>query len=147
MAHYPKVIEKKKKNMANDLNHRQTNKVLLQGDLVVEQVFSSDFYLGIVVIFQGPLWGSSECVEGNHVPIGITDSSFTDRISLVLATNQVSFSNDELTLEGNDHTLSMHIVVKCKGMIVARVLIDNGSTLNVCPMATLEHLKLDLSLI
>ena len=41
--------------MANDLNHRQTNKVLLQGDLVVEQVFSSDFYLGIVVIFQGPL--------------------------------------------------------------------------------------------
>ena len=41
----------------------------------------------------------------------------------------------------------MHIVVKCKDMIVARVLIDNGSTLNVCLMATLKRLKVDMSLI
>ena len=32
-------------------------------------------------------------------------------------------------------------------MIVARVLIDNGSTLNVCPMSTLECLNVDNSLI
>ena len=32
-------------------------------------------------------------------------------------------------------------------MIVARVLIDNGSTLNVCPMSTLEWLNMDTSLI
>ena len=41
----------------------------------------------------------------------------------------------------------MHIIVKCEGMIVTRILIDNGSALNVCPMATLEHLKVDVSLI
>ena len=41
----------------------------------------------------------------------------------------------------------MHIVVKCEDMIVARVLIDNGSALNVCPMNTLERLKVDMSLI
>ena len=41
----------------------------------------------------------------------------------------------------------MHIVVKCEDMIVARVLIDNGSALNVCPMATLKCLKVDMSLI
>ena len=41
----------------------------------------------------------------------------------------------------------MHIVVKCEDMIVARVLINNGSTLNVYPMTTLEHLKVDTSLI
>ena len=66
-------------------------------------------------------------------------------VSLVLATNQVSFSNYELPLEGRDHTLAMHIVVKCEDMIVARVLIDNGSALNVCLMATLERLKVDMS--
>ena len=82
-----------------------------------------------------------------HVLIGIIDSSFEGMVSLVLATNQVFFSDDELPLEGRDHTLAMHIVVKCEDMIVVRVLIDNGSALNVCPIATLEHLKVDMSLI
>ena len=41
----------------------------------------------------------------------------------------------------------MHIVVKYEDMIFARVLIDNGSALNVCLMATLEHLNVDISLI
>ena len=80
-----------------------------------------------------------------YVPTNIIDSSFESMVSLVLATNQVSFSDDELPLEGIDHTLAMHIIVKCEDMVVARVLIDNGSTLNVCPMATLECLKVDIS--
>ena len=41
----------------------------------------------------------------------------------------------------------MHIIVKCEDMILSRVLIDNGSTLNVCPMSTIEHLNVDTSLI
>ena len=41
----------------------------------------------------------------------------------------------------------MHILVKCEDMVVTRVLIDNGSALNVCPMSTLEHLNVDSSLI
>ena len=41
----------------------------------------------------------------------------------------------------------MYIIVKCEDMIVTRVLIDNGSALNVYPMATLERLKVDMSLI
>jgi len=43
--------------------------------------------------------------------------------------------------------LAIHIVVKCEDMIVTRVLIDNGSILNVCPMVTFEHLKVDMSII
>jgi len=86
-------------------------------------------------------------LKETDVPIGITDSSFEGMVSLVLATNQVSFSDDEWPPEGKDHTLAMHIIVKCEDMIVARVLINNGSALNVCLMATLEHLKVDMSLI
>ena len=41
----------------------------------------------------------------------------------------------------------MHIVVKCEDTIVAMVLIDNVSTLNVYSMAILERLKVDMSLI
>ena len=43
--------------------------------------------------------------------------------------------------------MAMHIVVKCEDIIVTRVLIDNGLTLNVYPMATFECLKVDMSLI
>ena len=86
-------------------------------------------------------------LKETHVPTSITDSSFKGMVSLVLATNQVSFLDDKLPLEGRDHTLVMHIVVKCEDIIVARVLIDNGLALNVCPMATLERLKVDMSLI
>ena len=68
-------------------------------------------------------------------------------VSLVLATNQVSFFDDELPQEGKDHTLAMHIVVKYEDMIIARALIDNGSALIVCSIATLVRLKVDMSLI
>ena len=43
--------------------------------------------------------------------------------------------------------MAMYIIVKCEDMIVAKVLIDNGSALNVYPIATLGHLKVDMSLI
>jgi len=68
-------------------------------------------------------------------------------VSTVLATNQISFTDDELPSEGRKHTLPMHIIVKCEGMIVTRVLIDNGLALNVCLMSTLECLNVDTSLI
>ena len=82
-----------------------------------------------------------------HVPTSITNSSFESIVSLVFATNQVSYSNDELPSEGRDHTLAMHIVVKCEDIILARVPIDNGSALNFYLMAILECLKVDMSLI
>ena len=86
-------------------------------------------------------------LKETHIPISITESSFKGMVSLVLATNQVLFSNDKLPLEGKYHTLAMHIMVKCEDMIVTKVLINNGLALNVCPMATLECLKVDMSLI
>ena len=66
---------------------------------------------------------------------------------MVLAPNQISFTDDELPPEGREHTLPMHIIVKCEDMIISKVLIHNGSTLNVCSMFTIEHLNVDTSLI
>ena len=68
-------------------------------------------------------------------------------VSIVLVTNQISFTDDELPSKGRDHTLPMHIIVKCEDMIIAKVLIDNGLALNVCPMSILERLNVDTSLI
>ena len=68
-------------------------------------------------------------------------------VSLVLAPNQISFTDDELPPEGREHTLPMHIMANCENMIVSKVLIGNRSALNVCLMSTIEHLNVDTSLI
>ena len=86
-------------------------------------------------------------LKETYVPISATEFAFKGMVSTVLATNQISFIDDDLLPKGREHTLPMHIIVKCEDMIVDRVLIDNGSALNVCPMSTLEHLNMDTSLI
>ena len=48
-----------------------------------------------------------------------------------------------MTPDGTGHVRPLYITVKCKDMIVARVLIDNGSARHVCPRATLDKLPID----
>ncbi|RVW24562.1 hypothetical protein CK203_116778 [Vitis vinifera] len=48
----------------------------------------------------------------------------------------IVFSDDDLPPEGSNHTRPLYISVDCSGRQVPSVLLDNGSTLNVCPLAT-----------
>ncbi|XP_031405668.1 uncharacterized protein LOC116214399 [Punica granatum] len=58
--------------------------------------------------------------------------------------NAISFSDDELPSEGWAHSRALHIVCKCNNFIIGRVMIDNGSALNVCPVSTLKQMNVDL---
>jgi hypothetical protein len=78
-----------------------------------------------------------------YVPEDITGPSFENMVTSILVTNQLTFSDDELPLEGRGHTKALYISVRTNNLIVSKVLIDNGSTLNVCPMTTLEKLDID----
>uniref|UniRef100_A0A2N9FEK4 G-patch domain-containing protein n=1 Tax=Fagus sylvatica TaxID=28930 RepID=A0A2N9FEK4_FAGSY len=75
----------------------------------------------------------------------ITKPSFENMVTSILATNQLTFSDDELPSEGKGHIKALHISVKANDRIVSKVLIDNGSALNVCPLTTLEKLDIDPS--
>ncbi|RVW20335.1 hypothetical protein CK203_116411 [Vitis vinifera] len=46
-----------------------------------------------------------------------------------------SYSQTMICHEGSDHTRSLYISVGCSGRRVPSVLLDNGSALNVCPLA------------
>ncbi|PKI70850.1 hypothetical protein CRG98_008741 [Punica granatum] len=59
--------------------------------------------------------------------------------------NQISFADDELPSEGQGHLLALHIVCKCNNHVIGRVMIDNGSALNVCPISTLKQMNVDMS--
>ncbi|RVW66367.1 Retrovirus-related Pol polyprotein from transposon 17.6 [Vitis vinifera] len=48
----------------------------------------------------------------------------------------IVFSDDELPPEGSNHTRPLYTFVGCSSRRVPTVLLDNGSTLNVCPLAT-----------
>ncbi|RVX08208.1 Retrovirus-related Pol polyprotein from transposon 17.6 [Vitis vinifera] len=69
-------------------------------------------------------------VETSTTPEGLIHMMTADRATCIL------FSADDLPPEGSDHTRPLYITVICSGHRVSSVLLDNGSALNVCPLAT-----------
>ena len=58
-----------------------------------------------------------------HVPEDISGPSFENMVTVILATNQLSFFDDELPPEGRGHVKVIHITMKTREKIVAKVLI------------------------
>ena len=52
--------------------------------------------------------------------------------------NYVSFSDDEIPPDGHGSTKALHITTKVKNFTLPKVLIDNGSSLNVMPLSTIH---------
>ena len=59
----------------------------------------------------------------------------------------LDFSGEELPLEEATHTSPLQITIKCIGAKVPVVLINNGSTLNLCPLRTSLTIGLDVEII
>ncbi|EOY19365.1 Gag-pro-like protein [Theobroma cacao] len=66
-------------------------------------------------------------------------------IENILVGNIISFSDEEIPSRGRGNYKALHITIKCKSCTVAKVLLDNGSSLNVMPMRTLARLPIDMS--
>lgn len=82
-----------------------------------------------------------------HVPPNVTTENFENLVAQIQTTNFVSFTDEEIDSEGTGHVKALHISVKCGDHHIAKVLIDNGSALNVMPKCILDRLPVDQSLI
>jgi len=80
-----------------------------------------------------------------HVAQDISMEGFGGIINNITANNYLTFANEEIPVESRGHNRALHISVKCLDHIVAKVLIDNGSSLNVMPKATLDKLSFNAS--
>ncbi|KAA0061974.1 Gag-pro-like protein [Cucumis melo var. makuwa] len=80
-----------------------------------------------------------------HVGHDISVEKFSGIIGNITSSNSIVFTDDEIPPEGLGHTKALHIQVKCKDYVIARVLVDNGSTLNIMPKSTLLKLPVDMS--
>ncbi|KAI8538444.1 hypothetical protein RHMOL_Rhmol09G0104100 [Rhododendron molle] len=68
------------------------------------------------------------------VPIDITPEAMVALVLPLLSKHSVTFIERDLPIEGIAHNRPLHITVKCKGLWIPAVLIDNGSAINVCPL-------------
>ncbi|PKI67492.1 hypothetical protein CRG98_012076 [Punica granatum] len=79
-----------------------------------------------------------------QVPKGTPPDRIEETVSSIFS-NTISFSDDELPSEGWAHSRALYIVCKCNNYVIGRVMIDNGSALNVCPVTTLKQMIVDLN--
>ena len=63
----------------------------------------------------------------------------------IMMDNYISFSDDEIPPNEHGSTKALHITTKVKDCTLPKVLIDNGSSLNVMPLSTLMRLPVDRS--
>jgi len=82
-------------------------------------------------------------LSGAHVEKDISLDNFEGIVSHITANNYLVFTDDEIPAEGRGHNKALHVSVKCMDYAIARVLIDNGSSLNVMPKSTLDKLPYD----
>lgn len=80
-----------------------------------------------------------------HVSHDITVNQLDGIVGNIVASNYLTFTDAELPPVGKNHNQALHISVKCGDYMLARVLIDNGSSLNVMPKSTMDRLDVDCS--
>lgn len=78
----------------------------------------------------------------SHVSKGAATKDLENIVGQITRTKTITFKEDEFTPEGTNHAKSLHIADECKGMIISRVLIDNGPILNVFSMLTLSRIAI-----
>ena len=80
-----------------------------------------------------------------HVAQDISVESFGGIVNNITANNYLTFTDEEIPVEGRGHNRALHMSVKCLDHVVAKVLIGNGSLLNVMPKSTLDKLPFNVS--
>ncbi|RVW76831.1 hypothetical protein CK203_043067 [Vitis vinifera] len=82
---------------------------------------------------------SSGCTDSSLSQIRVDTTTTPEGLIHMMTAGRATcivFSDDDLPPEGSGHTRPLYISVGCSGRRVPSVLLDNGSALNVCPLAT-----------
>ncbi|KAH1247175.1 hypothetical protein GmHk_06G017124 [Glycine max] len=80
-----------------------------------------------------------------HVAQDIYVEGFGELVNNITTNNYLAFAEEEIPAEGRGHNRALYVSIKCMDHVVAKVLIDNGFSLNVMPKSTLEKLSFNAS--
>ncbi|XP_006574116.1 uncharacterized protein [Glycine max] len=112
----------------------QLNKTLTRVSLL-ELLMSSEPHRALLV----------KVLNEAHVAQDISTKGFGGLVNNIIAKNYLTFAEKEIPAERRGHNRALHVSVKCMEHVMAKVLIDNGSSLNVMPKNTLEILPFNAS--
>ncbi|KAK4722188.1 hypothetical protein R3W88_012421 [Solanum pinnatisectum] len=85
-----------------------------------------------------------KALDDSYVLVDTNSDNLATMINQVILGHRISFCDEELPFEGRMHNKALHVTIMCRDKIINRVLIDDGSGLNICPLSTLRQLKFDL---
>ena len=74
----------------------------------------------------------------SHVPIDINATEFRNLVGHLSTPCALSFKTSDIPKVEPDHTLPLRITIMVSNFSIKRVMIDNGSALNIC---TLKFIK------
>ncbi|XP_070001894.1 uncharacterized protein [Nicotiana sylvestris] len=77
-----------------------------------------------------------------YVPVETSVEQLERMTERFFAVNQVSFSKNDLPPEGAAHNKALHLTVKCEDYYVKRVMLDEGSGVDICPLSTLQRMEI-----
>ena len=80
-------------------------------------------------------------LEQAYVEHDVTVDQFDYIVVNITSCNNLSFYDEELSEDGKNHNLALHISMNCKKDALSNVLVDTGSSANVLPKSTLSRLS------
>ncbi|XP_052483018.1 uncharacterized protein LOC128036165 [Gossypium raimondii] len=113
---------------------------------VVEQLHKQPAHISVLALhLSSEIHRSAlmKVLNETYVANDISVNKLDRLINNISADNFILFNDDEIPPEGMGSTKALHITTRCKGYTLPGVLIDNGSTLNVLPLSTLNRLPMD----
>ena len=103
---------------------------------------------GLLMAFQKHHKALLDALNGKEVPIETTPQEVLSLMGVEVPHNPLlAFFDEDLPPKGATHTRPLQVTIECMGAKVSMVLIDNGSTLNVCPFRTALTVGLDMETI
>ncbi|XP_070004826.1 uncharacterized protein [Nicotiana sylvestris] len=78
-----------------------------------------------------------------HISEDTTVNQLEKMANRFFEVNRISFTDDELPEERAGHNRALNLMVKCEWHYVKRVMVDGGSSVDVCPLSTLKSMKIN----
>jgi hypothetical protein len=77
-----------------------------------------------------------EALARKEVPMDTTTEQILSIMGVTTDESAIIFTTKDFPPEGGDHNRALYVPIDCMGSKVPKVLVDNGSSINVCPMQT-----------
>lgn len=78
-----------------------------------------------------------------YVTLDISTDKLRELVGQIYVTNYLTFTKKEMDPMRTRYTKASYIIIKCKDYTVAKMLVENGSTLNVLPCHIMDQLHID----